>query len=159
MNVKFLALLIGLTLFASAVKAEDAGLEAAEKVCGKISFNADKVTECLKIVNAARYFDGNAVEVCKNLSFNSDVTISCLTTIKDLRFSETGVKTCKDLSFNPANVMECLKVSGRPLKPNPEGKLDKDFVIANLRKALRSLHDGDEDRAERIIRNTIEGLE
>lgn len=152
---------------------DNRGYDAAQKVCHSMGFS-DRINRCLKDIKDAE-FNEEAVGVCQSMGFADTIT-GCLKTIRNRRYSGDSVANCKNQGF-ATNITTCLENSGsekkqevrhsethnleiRPLEMHVGGgsRIDREFILANLRKALRSLREGDEAKAQRLIENTIDGL-
>lgn len=139
---------------AFATEDADKGYEAAVKLCRTVGF-ADTVNECLSVIRDAEFLSEEAVGVCRTVGF-SDVIIKCLKTIRDRRYTSEEVKTCSRAGFGES-IVECFQSTGRGKKKPAEG-LDKAFVMAHLKKALRLLKDGETERAQVLLEATLDGL-
>lgn len=154
----FVVGLLALIGFSQVAKADDAGIEAAEKVCGRLSYSKD-IQACLEAVQKADYFDTRAVKVCDRLSYSKDI-ISCIDSIKGKKYTQTAVELCDRESYS-ANIISCLSKSGRGGDAKKEEKneaVDKAYVRSSLRKALKAIQDRDSRKAEQIIENLIDTL-
>ena len=155
-------LLVGITLlvagFSGLAKADDKGLEAAERVCSNLTYTDDR-KECLAIVNKADSMQEEAVRICGNLTYAKD-RIECLGAIKNLKYTATALQTCGNMTYAKDRI-SCLAEGGRSANrksDNNGGEVDKAYVRSSLRKALNALKDRDSRKAEQIIENLIDTL-
>lgn len=146
LTIRALFALMPLSAFAA-----DGG-EKAEKLCQDMIY-ANEVTACMKVVNGADYLEEGAVEVCGGLVYPAKIT-ACFKAIQNKKYTDTAVKTCEGLLY-PEKITKCFAESGRK---KGGGDVDKDFVVSNLRQALKHLRNGDDDKAERIIESVITEL-
>lgn len=151
-------LAVSLLVLGGSLVAKADGLDAAEKVCSKLFYSAEK-QECLAVVQKADAMDERAVDICGGL-FYAKEKIECLAAIKDLKFTETAIDTCKK-EFYAKDKTACLAKSGRAPKGAEKGsdkEIDKAYVRSSLRKALSAIQDRDNRKAEQIIENLIDTL-